>query len=97
MLVQKEADGVPPWCGCGQGRALSLRRCVAGVSEGACKSAWLPRVELRRRLVREEHAARTAIGNAASTGCIGSGDCKREQTFRAIGLPCKACLPNAKI
>ncbi len=62
--MQKEADGVPPWCGCGQGRALSLCRCVAGVSEGACKSAWLPRVELRRRLVREKHAARTAIGTA---------------------------------
>ena len=33
--------------------------------------------------------------NAASRDCNGIGDCKQEQTFRAQGLRCIACLPDA--
>jgi hypothetical protein len=34
--------------------------------------------------------------NATSRDCNGIGDCKRERTFGAQGVPCKACLPTRR-
>ena len=68
--------------------------CARRAAEGACKSAQLPRVGLRRGRVllgigaREDHAARTTMCTAMQRpDCDGIGDCKQDHTFRAQGLP----------
>ncbi len=80
--------------------------CARRAAEGVCKSAWLPRVGLRRRRVllwtgqcaREDHAARTIICTAMQHPEIATAlaTASQEQTFRAQGVPCKACLPTRR-
>ena len=79
--------------------------CALAELQKACAraAAWLPQVELRRRLVllctgqRARGPCSThnnMHNNAASRDCNGIGE--RERTFRAQGLPCKACLPTRR-
>ena len=79
--------------------------CSRRAAEGACKSAQLLRVGLRRGRVllgtgqcaREDHAARKPICTAMQRpDCNGIRDCKQEQTFVRKACPGRAAIPTRR-